>query len=638
MRLHVVTWLLFLAAASCKPTLKQEKNKDNADLALLFNNYYEQRIRLFPLEAAANGDYRYNNLLNIDFTDGFRDSIRTFYLGNLEEIKKFERDKLNENDQISYDIFRREMEISLEGLQYQDHFIPFNQFWGLPLTMGQLGGGKGIQPFKTVKDYKDWLARVVRFSSWSDSAIVYFRKGMAAGFVLPVQLVRKMVPQMRAMETADATKSLFYEPVSVMPASFPDSEKTAIQVLFKDAISRQLVPSYRKLANFLEKEYLPKARNSSGISVLPRGKERYEYAIRYWTTTNKTPEQIFNLGLAEVKRIREEMEKTKTLAGFNGSLEAFFELMKNDSKFMPYKSSSNVLDAFRAIQKTIDPNLKKMFGRVPKTPFEVRQTEAFRAASASAEYNPGSPDGSRPGVFYVPIIDAARFNITSGMESLFLHEAIPGHHYQISLQQENDSLPKFRRFSWYGAYGEGWALYCESLGKELGLYTDPYQYMGALGDEIHRAIRLVVDVGLHTRGWTREQAIKYMMENEAISEQGATAEIERYMAIPGQALSYKIGALKIRELRDRYAKSLGDQFRLASFHDAFLRDGCMPLDVVEKKMDNWAGKQQVSRQLSAISFQQINGGKLPPLANRRRLMSESHTQVNVRSRSPQFKS
>jgi uncharacterized protein (DUF885 family) len=224
------------------------------------------------------------------------------------------------------------------------------------------------------------------------------------------------------------------------------------------------------------------------------------------------------------------------------------------------------------------------------------------------------------------------------MESLFLHEAIPGHHYQISLQQENDSLPKFRRFSWYGTYGEGWALYCESLGKELGLYTDPYQYMGALGDEIHRAIRLVVDVGLHTRGWTREQAIKYMMENEAISEQGATAEIERYMAIPGQALSYKIGALKIRELRDRYAKSLGDQFRLASFHDAFLRDGCMPLDVVEKKMDNWAGKQQVSRQLSAISFQQINGGKLPPLADRRRLMAESHTQVNVRSRSPQFKS
>jgi uncharacterized protein (DUF885 family) len=228
-----------------------------------------------------------------------------------------------------------------------------------------------------------------------------------------------------------------------------------------------------------------------------------------------------------------------------------------------------------------------MFARTPKTPFEIRQTEAFRAASASAEYNPGSPDGSRPGIFYVPILDASKFNTTSGMESLFLHEAIPGHHYQVSLQQENDSLPKFRRFSWYGAYGEGWALYCESLGKELGLYTDPYQYMGALGDEIHRAIRLVVDVGMHEKNWTREQAIKYMMENEAISEQGAVAEIERYMAIPGQALSYKIGALKIRELRSRYEKQLGKKFNLAAFHDEFLKDGCMPLEVIESKMNEW---------------------------------------------------
>jgi uncharacterized protein (DUF885 family) len=233
-----------------------------------------------------------------------------------------------------------------------------------------------------------------------------------------------------------------------------------------------------------------------------------------------------------------------------------------------------------------------MFGRTPKTPFEIRQTESFRAASASAEYNQGSPDGTRPGIFYVPILDATTFNTTGGMESLFLHEAIPGHHYQISLQQENESLPKFRRFIFYSAYGEGWALYSESLGKELGLYTDPYQHMGALGDEMHRAIRLVVDVAIHTKGWTREQAIKYMMENEAISEQGATAEIERYMAIPGQALSYKIGAIKIRELRDKYTTQLGTAFNLSSFHDEFLKDGCMPLDVLERKMDNWATTQK----------------------------------------------
>lgn len=259
---------------------------------------------------------------------------------------------------------------------------------------------------------------------------------------------------------------------------------------------------------------------------------------------------------------------------------------------MPYHDAGEVLNAFRSIQKKIDPNLKKMFGRTPNTGFEVRQTEAFRAASASAEYNQGSPDGSRPGIFYVPIIDATSFNTTSGMESLFLHEAIPGHHYQISLQQENGALPKFRRFSWYGAYGEGWALYCESLGKELGLYSDPYQHMGALGDEMHRAIRLVVDVGMHEKNWTREQAIRYMMDHEAISEQGAVAEIERYMAIPAQALSYKIGALKIRELRTRYEKQLGSKFRLSAFHDELLKDGCMPLEVLERKMDNWAKKQK----------------------------------------------
>ena len=318
----------------------------------------------------------------------------------------------------------------------------------------------------------------------------------------------------------------------------------------------------------------------------------YRYQIRYWTTTDKRAEDIYNTGLSEVKRISTIMDSLKNAVGFKGDIKSFFEYMKTDKKFMPYKTPKDVLTAYSTIHKTMEPNLKKMFGRTPKTPFEVRQTEAFRAASASAEYNPGSPDGSRPGIFYVPVLDATTYNTTSGMESLFLHEAIPGHHYQISLQQENESLPKFRRFIFYSAYGEGWALYTESQGKELGLYTDPYQYMGALGDEMHRAIRLVVDVAIHTKGWTREQAIKYMVDNEAISEQDATAEIERYMAIPGQALSYKIGQIKIRELRTKYTNDLGEDFKLSDFHDEFLKDGCMPLDVLERKMDAWAVKQK----------------------------------------------
>jgi uncharacterized protein (DUF885 family) len=284
------------------------------------------------------------------------------------------------------------------------------------------------------------------------------------------------------------------------------------------------------------------------------------------------------------------MDSVKNAVGFKGDLNAFFEYMRTDKRFFPFKTPEEVLAAIRGFLPRIQPNLNRMFHHVPKSPFEVRQTEAFRAASASADYVPGSPDGKRPGIYYVPIVDATKFNVTSGMESTFLHEAIPGHHYQISLQQEDSLLPKFRRFIWYGAYGEGWALYAESLGKELGMYTDPYQYMGALGDEIHRAIRLVVDVAMHTGKMTREEAIKYMMENEAIDEAGATAEIERYMALPGQALSYKIGALKIRELRDRYQKKQGSKFDIAAFHDEFLKYGCMPLDVAEKAMDQWAAK------------------------------------------------
>jgi uncharacterized protein (DUF885 family) len=352
-----------------------------------------------------------------------------------------------------------------------------------------------------------------------------------------------------------------------------------------------LVPSYKKLAAFLEKEYLPRARLTTGVNALPNGDKYYDYMVRYWTTTKKTPGEIYNTGLAEVKRIHEEMQKIKEQVHFTGDLNAFFEFMKTDKQFMPYKSAAEVLTAFRNIQLRIDPNLKKMFGIIPKTKFEIRETEAFREASASAEYFPGLPDNSRPGIFYVPIVDASKFNVTSGMESLFLHEAIPGHHYQMSLQSENDKLPKFRRFIWYGAYGEGYALYCESLGKELGLYTDPYQHMGALGDEILRAIRLVVDVAMHTGKMTREEAIRYMMDNEAISEEAAIAEIERYMVYPGQALSYKTGALKIKELREKYSRSLGNKFSLSAFHDEFLKDGCMPLDITEKSLDEWAEKQ-----------------------------------------------
>ncbi len=586
--------LLTFSMASCN----QQSNSGNShtsvdsginkDLNLLFARYWEENAKLFPLQATANGDNRYNDQLPNDQTKAFRDSLKNFYQTYLDEIRKYDRDKLSAENKISYDIFVYEMNSQLNGLKLNTWMMPFNQFVGLPLMFGQLGSGSGMQPFKTVKDYDNWLGRVKGFTVWADSAIGNFRQGMAAGVILPKALVVKMIPQMESMVVSDPAKSLFYKPVTKFPEGISESDRARIAADYKQAIISEIVPTFRKLRDFLQNSYLPKARLTSGISSIPGGKAMYDYYVKYWTTTDETPEQIYQTGLSEVARITSIMDSIKNAVGFKGDLKAFFHYLKTDKKFMPFKTPQQVLDAFESIHKKMEPNLKIMFRHVPKTPFEIRQTESFRAASASAEYNPGTPDGSRPGIFYVPILDATRFNITSGMESLFLHEAIPGHHYQISLQQEDTLLPKFRRFSWYGAYGEGYALYCESLGKELGLYTDPYQYIGALGDEMHRAIRLVVDVAIHTKNMSREEAIKYMMDHEQISEEGATAEIERYMAIPGQALSYKVGQLKIRELRNKYEKELGNQFSISDFHNELLKDGCMPLKILEEKMDVWA--------------------------------------------------
>lgn len=589
--------LVLLSFAACNRGEKQTTQNAGPDTAFasMLKKYYDERMALYPLEATMNGDTRFNNLLPADFTDSYRARLKEFFSRYQANLKKFDRSGLNENDSKSYDIFNYEMQTTLEGLDLHfmgssmlndNSYLPFDQFYGVTLLMGQMGAGTGNQPFKTVKDYEDWQQRAGAFPAWADSAIVYFKKGMASGYTLPKALVVKMIPQMKAMVTADATKSIFYEPLRLMPATFSAEEKTKFTTSYSTMIATRLVPAYKKLGDFLQTEYLPAARTTTGVNALPGGDAYYKYLVKYWTTTSKTPEEIYQTGVSEVKRIHDEMIRIKEQVKFNGDLNAFFNFMRTDKQFMPYKTAEEVLQAFRNIQATIDPNLKKMFTLVPKTPFEIRQTEAFRAASASAEYYPGLPDGSRPGIFYIPLVDPAKFNITSGMESLFLHEAIPGHHFQMSLQSENKQLPDFRKFIWYGAYGEGYALYCESLGKELGLYTNPYQHMGALGDEMHRAIRLVVDVAMHTGKMTREEAIKYMMDNEAISEDGAVAEIERYMALPAQALSYKTGALKIKELRDRYSSLPG--FTLAAFHTELLKDGCMPLEILERSMDEWA--------------------------------------------------
>jgi uncharacterized protein (DUF885 family) len=457
--------------------------------------------------------------------------------------------------------------------------------------MGLLGSGTGAQPFKTVKDYENWLKRISQFTIWVDTAIGNFNKGIVASIELPKALVLKMIPQLEDLAQEDTSKNIFFGPVRNFPADFTEEQRKRFLTSYYLAITTELIPAYKKLAAYIKNDYLQHARQSSGYNDLPNGREMYKFYVRYFTTTNKSPEEIYQIGLKQVESMHFEMERIKIQTGFKGTLNEFFEYLETDPRFTPFKSPGEVLDAYRSIYKKIEPNLPPLFGVKPKTAFEIRQTESFRAASAAAQYLSGSLDGTRPGIFYVPIVDAGKYYSFS-MEDLFIHEAIPGHHYQVSLQREDTTLPLFRRTSSTSSFVEGWGLYAETLGRQLGCYTDPYQYFGSLQNQIHRAIRLVVDVALHTGKMNREEAIKYMRDNEPESEQSATAEIERYMAWPGQALSYKMGELTIESLRDKSKAELGTKFSLRNFHDAILKGGCMQLDIFEDYMNHWIQTQK----------------------------------------------
>ena len=567
--------------------------KSEANIDSIASKYYEGYLKMYPLEATMQGDSRYNDLLSNNISSEFISKEIEFYTDTQKKLKSIEYDDLSDEQKTVYDVLDYTLKDKIERYAYHPELMPFSQFEGLPLDFPLLGSAEGNQPFKTTKDYDNWLKRIDAFVIWMNTAEKNFREGMKQNVVLPKKLVVKMIPQMRSEEIIieNFDKNIFYGPIKKMPKNFSARDKEKYKILYQEAISSKIIPAYQKMGDFLEKEYLPKARNTDGINALPNGKNIYEYYAKSWTTTNKTPEEINKIGLQQVAMLRAEMEKVKTQLGFKGSVEQFLTSLKTDKKAMPYKTPEEVIAAFNGILKKIEPKLPSMFSKFPKTPFEIRRTEKFREASASAEYKQGTPDGKRPGIFYTPIPDATKYNVTNGFESLFLHEAIPGHHYQVSLQQENTEIPKFMRFGWFGAYGEGWAHYTETLGPEFGLYTDPYQKMGYLSDQMLRAVRLVVDTGIHTGKMTREEAIKYYLSNISDSEEGATAAIERYMAIPGQALGYKIGSLKILELRAKYQKQLGNKFNLAKFHDEILNQGCLPLSVLERKMELWAKKQ-----------------------------------------------
>ena len=580
--------------AACKKSDSPLTKVTPTNIDSIASNYYEQYLKLYPLEATSQGDLRYNDQLPINIDKDFISGEITFYNSIQKQLENVDYKSLSDDDKVVYDVLDYTLKDKIEAYAYHPEYIPFTQFTGLPLNFPLYGSGEGSQPFNTQQDYDSWLKRMEKFPLWMDAAAQNFREGISNKIVLPRKLVIKMIPQMRAEEiiTPDFEKNIFSGPVKKFPKSFTQDEKEKYTKLYKEAIAKYIIPSYTKMGIFLEKEYLPKSRETDGYNSLPKGNDIYNYYVKSWTTTNKNPEEINKIGQQQVAMLRAEMEKVKQQVGFTGTLEEFINHVKTSPNAMPYKTSKEVLGAFNGILAKITPKLSSMFSVTPKTKFEIRQTEKFREASASAEYIQGTPDGKRPGIFYMPLPDPSKFNVTSGMESLFLHEAIPGHHYQVSLQQENTNLPKFMRFGWFGAYGEGWAHYCETLGPEFGLYTDPYQKMGYLSDQMLRAVRLVVDTGIHTGKMTREEAITYFLNNIAYDEASAIAEVERYMAMPGQALGYKIGSLRIRELRDKYQNQLGSKFNLAHFHDEVLSQGCLPLDVLNRKMEIWAKKQK----------------------------------------------
>lgn len=552
----------------------------------LLETFYQRYLQLHPSTASSLGDYRYNDQLENGLSQPYRDEIKKLYSSYLDSLKKYPPAKLSSRDRLSYDILKYDLERQLRQMEFQTWMDPITQFRDYRLSFSQLGGGTGNHPFKSVKDYEDFLHRINRFVAITDTAVSNMRRGIVAKRVQPRIVMEKTIPQLQAMITDTIEKNIFYGPVKNMPSEFSSADRERLTKAYAAAIREQIIPSYKKLLSFIQDEYMQHTRTSVGLSSLEGGPEEYAFLVKWYTTTELSPDEVFDIGEREVARITRELEKVKQRTGFTGDLKAFFDYVFTDKKFFPYKSEEEVVAAYNQIYERMKPYLPKQFNMVPKTAFEVRPVEKYRAATAAAHYMRGTPDGKRPGIFYFPVLDATKYNYWR-MEDLFLHEAIPGHHYQISLQMENMDIPGFQKLRAYGAYVEGWGLYAESLGLTLGLYTDPYQELGKLYGEIHRAIRLVVDVGMHHKGWSRERAIKYSLDHEPISEATAIQEIERYIAMPGQALSYKIGELKIMEIRKKVEAKLGSRFDVRAFHDEVLKDGAMPLLIFENKMRSY---------------------------------------------------
>lgn len=581
---------LALAPAAAQQATQAAPQSEDARLTALFAADDEAQLKRNPIGGLFRGDLRYADQLGDYISDAYYDGERKAAEANLVELAKIDRSKLTATNQIAYDIFSRNQKDAIKGLSPE--FLPLtavrplNHFFGFHTFYPNFASGTGTAPFKTVVDYENNLKRHKEFVVLLDRSIGRFKEGQASGVFETKLTIRNVIEQLETQLKQTPEESPYYGPIKTFPADFSEADKARFNAEYRNVITNEIYPAYQRLRDYLANEYLKDAREGVGLKYMKGGDKLYTYMIEQTTTLPLTADEVHNLGLSEVKRILTEMDTIKTEVAFKGTLGEFFDHIRSDPKFK-MASREALTQGYYDIGKKVDAVISTQFKILPKTPLEIRPYEEFREKfEAGGSYQSGNPDGSRPGIFYFNAYDLPS-RTTPGMTTLYLHEGAPGHHFQISLAQENQALPAFMRFGGNTAYVEGWALYSEKLGYPMGLFTDPYQRFGHLDDEMLRAMRLVVDTGIHSKGWTREQAIKYMLDNSSMGETDATAEVERYIAIPSQALAYKIGALTIQRLKAKAEKELGSKFDPREFHDQVLNTGALPMSVLEEKINRW---------------------------------------------------
>jgi uncharacterized protein (DUF885 family) len=582
--LFAILMCLFVSSFPAQST--SLKNAVTKQLYALFDESWEWNLKESPTFASFLGDKRYNDRWT-DVSLAAFEKRQKYANDTFIKLKRINRSQLSVPDQLNYDLFEKDLKENIEGSKFKAYLMPLSQQGGIQ-TQDELAE---FISFDKVKDYEDWIARLNAFPVYMDQTIALMREGQARKILRAAAVMARVPAQIDKQIVASAEKSSFYAPFKTFPKDVSAADQERLKAAAKDAIAKNIIPSYRKFKDYFVGEYLPACYPQVGIWQLPNGNEYYAFLARSYTTTNLTPEQIHQKGLAEVARIRAEMEKIKTQVGYKGDLHDFFNYLRTDKKFF-YKTPEELLEAYRAMAKRIDPELVKVFKTLPRTPYGVVPIpDNIAPDTTTAYYNSPAADGSRAGRYYVNLYKP-EVRPKWEMMALSLHESVPGHHLQLSLQQELGELPNFRKYGGYTAFIEGWGLYSESLGEDMGLYDDPYSKFGQLTYEMWRAVRLVVDTGMHYYKWDRQKAIDYFKDNAAKTDQDIVNEIDRYISDPGQALAYKIGELKLKELRARSKNALGDKFDIREFHDVVLLSGALPLDILEKNVDKWIVKKK----------------------------------------------